>query len=93
MVEMHYEEEAIVGLPDGSEHTELRHWRIVLSDEGAALAQAAQDVAEGRTPLRIVSQPTQDPWDYRVDYDERKWKTLVPRARLYERARALGPAL
>jgi hypothetical protein len=93
MVEMHYEEEDAVTLPDGSEALELRHWRIVLADEDAAVAQAAQDIAEGRNPISIVERPAKDPWDYRLEYDSKKWRTLVPRSRLRTRARGVGPAV
>jgi hypothetical protein len=92
MVEMHYAEDVVVGEPDGSERIETRHWRIILSSEQAALAQAAQDIAEGRNPIRIVARPRDDPWDYRAEYDERKWETIMPRSRLHERARAIDPA-
>lgn len=94
MVELHYEDEAIVEDPDapGGERYEIRHWRIVLNDENAALAQAAQDIAEGRNPVRIVKRPRADPWDYRVEYKEREWETITPRAELHRKARAIEPA-
>lgn len=93
MVELHYEDEQIRQLPDGSEDTYTVHWRVVVNDERAALAQAGQDLAEGRNPIRIVERPPVDPWDYRADYDPRNWKTLVARAAVHERARAIGPAI
>lgn len=94
MVEMHYEEE--VGVADqnapGGERLEIRHWRILVNDEAAAVAQAAQDVAEGRNPVAVMEHPAQDPWDVRVEYDVKKWKTLLPKSRLRGRAAGVGPA-
>jgi hypothetical protein len=89
MVELHYEDQQTnpaTGLP------EVVHWRIIVNDEEAALAQAAQDVAEGRSPIVMVPHdPQADPWDYAQEYDGRKWRSLWTRGRLQQRARSMGP--
>jgi hypothetical protein len=82
VVELHYED--IDSVP-------VVHWRIIVDDEAAAIAQAAQDVAEGRNPLAVVEAGS-GTWDYEQDYNPRDWKTLVPRAALHRRARSLGAA-
>jgi hypothetical protein len=89
MVEVHYEEER------GNERTgqiEKVHWRIVVNDEAAAVAQIAQDIADGRQPLAVVNHPASDPWDYRLPYDRSKWTTLLSGQQMRRRANDVGPA-
>ena len=49
MVEMEYEEER--ALEDGT--VGIYTWKAVFNDEEAAIAQAGQDIAEGRNPVRV----------------------------------------
>lgn len=86
MVELHYEEEQVDA---ASGEMVVVHWRIVVNDEAAALAQAAQDVAEGRSPIAIVEAGSAE-WDYAQAYEPRAWTTVVPRAALRKRAEKMG---
>jgi hypothetical protein len=91
MVEIHYEEER--GVEGTAADTELVHWRVIVNDVDAALAQVAQDLADGRQPLAIVEHdPTGQKWDVRRPYQPAAWKDAVPRAQLRRRAEAIGPA-
>lgn len=91
MVEIHYEEER--GLGGTADQTEIVHWRVIVNDEAAALAQVAQDLADGRQPLAIVERPAAaDPWDYTLPYDRRKWRTLLSGQQMHSRARTVGAA-
>jgi hypothetical protein len=89
MVEIHYEEERADEATGG---TFFYHWRVIVNDETAALAQVAQDFADGRGPLAIVECPAEDPWDAGADYDPGKWKALMSRKQLRKRAAAVGAA-
>lgn len=84
MVEMHYED---------TDSEPVVHWRIIVQDEDAALAQAAQDVAEGRNPIAVMARPASDPWDYAQPYRPREWKTLVGKSDLRRRTKSIPPAI
>lgn len=88
-VEIHYEEERADESTGG---TFAYHWRVIVNDEAAALAQVAQDIADGREPLSIVERPAKDPWDMRLDYDPAKWKSLIAKGQLRKRAATVGAA-
>lgn len=88
MVEIHYEEER------ADERTGALgkvHWRVIVNDTDAALAQVAQDLADGRQPLAVVEHDDTK-WDVRKPYDAKAWKDAVPRGQLRKRAEAIGPS-
>jgi hypothetical protein len=88
MVEIHYEEQR------GNEQTgalEKVHWRVIVNDATAALAQVAQDFADGRQPLSIVEHDDAQ-WDVSQPYNPKAWKNVVPSGQLRKRAMVIGPA-
>jgi hypothetical protein len=89
MVEIHYEEQR--GIDGTADQSETVHWRVIVNDADAALAQVAQDLADGRQPLAVVEHDNAK-WDVSKPYDAKAWKDAVPRGQLRKRAKAIGPA-
>jgi hypothetical protein len=91
-VELHYEEER--GNPETGQ-IERVHWRILVNDEAAATAQAAQDILEGRNPVAVVAQddPAAPKWNVRRAYNPADWRTLMDAKTLRKRAQQVGPAI
>jgi hypothetical protein len=89
MVEIHYEETR--GVDGTADQTEKVHWRVIVNDADAALAQVAQDLADGRQPLAIVEHNDAQ-WDVTQPYDLKAWKNVVPPGQIRKQAAAIGPA-
>jgi hypothetical protein len=89
MVEIHYEETR--GVDGTADQTETVHWRVIVNDADAALAQVAQDIADGREPLAIVEHNDAQ-WDVTQPYDPKAWTDAVPRGQLRKRAMQVGAA-